>query len=63
MDDRQQMRLDEFCRQYAVSRSYAYCQARAGKLKMHKIGWRTIIKREDAEAWRAQLPEMELANV
>jgi len=41
-----------FCAAHHVSRSYAYLEIKAGRLKRFKLGRRTLISREAAESWR-----------
>ena len=47
--------LPEFCREFKLSRSYAYRMLRDGTLKGVKVGKLTRIRRKDAEAWAATL--------
>jgi excisionase family DNA binding protein len=42
-----------FCATYKISRTTAYEQIKAGKLKVRKVGRATRIASEDAEAWFA----------
>ncbi len=44
--------VDDFCRDFGSSRSVAYAEIRAGRLKAFKVGDRTMIAGEDALAWR-----------
>ena len=44
--------VDEFSQDFAVSRSTAYAEIRAGRLRAFKIGERTMVAGEDAMAWR-----------
>ena len=41
-----------FCAAHSVSRSFAYLEIKAGRLKRFKLGKRTLISREAAETWR-----------
>lgn len=50
------MSVDTFCERYGVSRSKAYQEIGAGRLKPKKLGRRTLITVADAEAWLASLP-------
>jgi Helix-turn-helix domain len=43
--------IPAFCGTYKISRTTAYEQIRAGRLKIRKIGSATRIASEDAEAW------------
>ena len=44
--------VDEFCEDFGVSRTTAYAEIRAGRLRAFKIGERTMVAGEDAMAWR-----------
>jgi len=44
--------LASFCKAYCISRSFAYLEIKAGRLKPFKAGRKTLISREAAEAWR-----------
>jgi Helix-turn-helix domain len=44
-----------FCRVYSISRSFAYLEIKAGRLKPFKAGRKTLISREAAEAWQHAL--------
>ena len=46
-----------FCTAHSVSRSYAYLEIKAGRLKRIKLGRKTLISREAAEAWRRLIEE------
>jgi excisionase family DNA binding protein len=48
--------IPEFCREYKVSRSQAYCLLRDGTLSAVKVGRLTRISRKAAEEWMAKLP-------
>ena len=48
--------IDEFCRRYGVGRTTAYAEMTAGRLRRRKVGKRSIITEDDAEAWLASLP-------
>jgi excisionase family DNA binding protein len=48
-DGRRALRINEFCKAYGVSRSTTYALVKANKLRLHKIGGRSLIKIEDAE--------------
>lgn len=43
--------IDSFCRAYSIGRTLAFAEMKAGRLKARKAGRRTLILREDAEAW------------
>jgi hypothetical protein len=48
--------LREFCRVHSIGKTYAYQQIREGRLVARKAGKKTLIMREAAIAWRANLP-------
>ena len=50
------MAVDEFCRWACIGKTKAYSEVKAGRLKLRKIGTKTIILRGDAEAWLRALP-------
>jgi hypothetical protein len=41
----------DFCATYDISRTKTYEEIKAGRLKIRKVGTRTIIAVEDAEDW------------
>jgi hypothetical protein len=43
--------IRSFCAAYSVSRSFAYLEIKAGRLKPLKAGRRTLIPRQAAEDW------------
>ena len=47
--------VDEFCLAYRIGRTKAYQQINAGRLRVAKIGSKTIVRADDAEAWLASL--------
>lgn len=47
--------IRSFCQAHNVSRSYAYLEIKAGRLKRFKLGRKTLISREAAEVWRRAL--------
>ena len=46
----------EFCTNYGIGKTLAYDLMKSGKLKALKLGRRTLIPSEAAEAWAANLP-------
>ena len=48
--------IAEFVQLSGVGRSFLYEQIMSGRLKIRKAGRRTLILREEGEAWLAQLP-------
>jgi len=49
--------LKSFCKAHGISRSFAYLEIKAGRLKLFKAGRRTLISREAAEDWRHALEQ------
>jgi excisionase family DNA binding protein len=47
--------IADFCRLYGVGRTTTYAQIKAGALKARKIGRRTVVPVEAAEAWLISL--------
>jgi hypothetical protein len=56
------MSIARFSEDYAIGRTKAYEELRSGRLRARKIGTRTIISQDDAEAWLQQLPTLPLAK-
>ena len=50
--------ISEFCRRYGIGRTNAYQEIAAGRLRALKVGRRTLITHDAAEAWLAALPEL-----
>ena len=49
--------IKSFCRAYGISRSFAYLEIKAGRLRPFKAGRKTLISREAAETWRSALEQ------
>lgn len=47
--------LNQFCRDYHVSRATVYRKLAAGELKAVKVGTRTCVPVEEAERWFTSL--------
>ena len=56
------MTIARFSEYYAIGRPKAYEELRSGRLRGRKIGKRTIISQDDAEAWLQRLPAMVVAK-
>ena len=50
--------VTEFCRGYGIGRTNAYQEIATGRLRAVKVGRRTLITHDAAEAWLAALPEL-----
>jgi excisionase family DNA binding protein len=57
MHSRRAFPIREFCRRYGIGRTNAYQEIAAGRLRAVKVGRRTLITHDAAEAWLAALPE------
>ncbi|WP_417592079.1 helix-turn-helix domain-containing protein [Parasphingorhabdus sp.] len=51
------MTINDFMKRYSISRSQTYRLAASKQLTIVKMGTASRIRREDAEAWAASLPE------
>ena len=43
--------VEQFCERYNIGKTTAYAQIREGRLRLRKIGKRSVIAVEDAEIW------------
>lgn len=55
-DHRAALNISEFAAVYGVHRDTARREIKEGRLIARKLGRRTLILREDAEAWARALP-------
>jgi hypothetical protein len=51
------MTIREFCLSYKICRATFYNEVRRGNLRAVKMGTKTLVLHEDAEAWAGNLPE------
>lgn len=51
----------EFCARYGVGRTTAYALLQSGSIEAVRVGARTLIDAESAEAWAASLPRFKSA--
>lgn len=51
--------VDEFMSAYGIRRTKTYEEINAGRLKARRIGGRTLIAREDADAWLDSFPAVQ----
>ena len=54
--DKRALTVEEFIAAYGIGRTTTYEEIAAGRLAAVKLGRRTIIPREAADAWLASLP-------
>ncbi len=45
--------LNSLCQEFDISRSTAYAEIKAGRLRAFKLGDKTMVAGEDAAAWLA----------
>jgi excisionase family DNA binding protein len=50
------MTIREFCAWSGIGRTAIYKQAKLGRLKLSKVGSKTLVRWEDAQAWLNALP-------
>jgi excisionase family DNA binding protein len=50
--------IAEFCDRYGIRRTKTYEEIKAGRLRIVKVGRRSLIKEADAESWLAALPSL-----
>lgn len=51
--------VEDFIQRFSISRTRLYEEVNAGRLKIRKNGHRTIILKEDADAWKFGLPSVQ----
>lgn len=56
------MSIDAFCRWAGIGRSLAYKEIEAGRLRIKKVGRRTLITMDEARNWLANLPDGDAGN-
>lgn len=54
--------IREFCGRYNVGRTKVYQEIAARRLNAVKVGRRTLIRMDDAEAWLAALPSVQATS-
>ena len=53
------MSVDEFCAWASIGRSKFYREFNSGRLKVRKIGRKSVVTMSDAQAWLDALPSLE----
>lgn len=56
------MSIEDFCRWAGIGRSLAYKEVEAGRLRIKKVGRRTLVTMDAARAWLANLPDGDAGN-
>ncbi|WP_295191135.1 hypothetical protein [uncultured Brevundimonas sp.] len=49
----------QFCEMHAIGRTTFYEEVKYGRLRIRKLGKRTLVLREEAERWVSALPSPE----
>jgi excisionase family DNA binding protein len=57
------MSIDAFCCRYGIGRTSVYEEIKQGRLRAVKVGKRTLVPEDDAEAWLQRLPVLETGAV
>jgi excisionase family DNA binding protein len=52
------MSIHDFCQRYNVGRTKVHQEIKEGRLKARKVGRRTLIGDDDAQAWWLALPTL-----
>lgn len=48
--------VDEFCARYGIGRTTFYAEVKAGRLRVVKLGRRTLVPVREGELWFSRLP-------
>jgi excisionase family DNA binding protein len=62
MNNRRALSIADFCNRYGVGRTKAYEEIKARRLRAIKVGQRTLIIVDDAEAWLLSRPSSQGAG-
>jgi len=54
--------VKDFLREFSISRAKFYEEIKRGKIRARKIGRKTVVAREDAEAWLSASPVLDTAH-
>lgn len=49
--EKRALTVEEFCSCYGIGRTLFYQEVKSGRLQVCKIGRRTLVRVDDAEAW------------
>jgi hypothetical protein len=63
MQEHDAFTVADFAERHGISRAMVYVELRQGRLIASKVGTRTIITKEAADAWRSALPPMKPGEV
>jgi excisionase family DNA binding protein len=50
--------VKQFCADYGVGKTLTYAEIKAGRLRAVKVGFKTLVRHEDSEAWLRALREL-----
>lgn len=54
--------VDEFCAWASIGRSKFYKEVAVGRLRLRKIGRKSVVTMPDAQAWLSSLPTANLSE-
>ena len=54
--DKGALTVDEFCSWAGIGRSKFYNEVKAGRIRVRKIGRKSVVAMADAQAWLESLP-------
>jgi hypothetical protein len=60
-NDKRAYSRPEFCNAHGIGQTKFYEEVKEGRLKVRKVGRKTIVLRDDAEDWLQQLPTLSVA--
>jgi predicted DNA-binding transcriptional regulator AlpA len=55
-EDRRVITIAEFLHRYSIGRTRFYEEVAAGRLRLRKLGKKSLVSLDDAEKWLASLP-------
>ena len=56
MQSKRAFSIAAFCEHYGIGRTSAYVEIREGRLRVVKVGERTLVPEDAAESWLSNLP-------
>jgi hypothetical protein len=57
-DTKRGLSVKEFLGEYGIGLTHFYKEVNEGRLRVRKVGRRTIVVRDDAESWLQSLPAL-----
>ena len=62
LEDRGALTVDEFCRWASIGRSKFYQEVTEGRIRLRKVGRKSVVTVPDARAWLESLPDRRRAD-